>query len=104
MRDPAGGLPLLTPRMAARVVGAYRSLPRRSRYVLTARLGLLGDEQTLKETAKPLALHLSRVRDLQVLALDALCQAAAREGRARPNPMDLLNGVEATLRALAVVP
>jgi hypothetical protein len=99
LREPKGRLPL-TPEQVERMVGTYRGLPRRSRYVLTARLGLGTETQTLKQAAKPLALHLSRVQQLQVLALDALCQAAAGDGRARPNPLALLDGVEATLRAL----
>lgn len=72
------------------------------RYVLTARLGLTVAPQTLNAVAKPLALHLSRIRTLQVLSVDALCAAATGEGRGRPEPASLREDVENTLRALAV--
>jgi hypothetical protein len=99
LRDPAGGLPL-TLDQAWRMVDAYRLMPKRSRYVLTARLGLGINPQHLKTVAKPLTLHLSRIAQLQGIALDALCQAAAGDGRGRPAPASLRDRVEATLRAL----
>jgi hypothetical protein len=103
LRDPRVPVQLLLTReQAGRVVDAYRSLPRRSRYVLTARLGLLGDTAPLREVAKPLALHLGRVHQLQALAMSALCQAAAGDGRGRPTPHTLHDDVEAALRALAI--
>jgi len=94
--------PPLSNKQVARVREAWQALARRSRFVLTVRLGLAS--QTLAQTAKPLGLHLSRVRQLQVLALDSLAQAAAGDERGRPNPMELLDAVEATLRALAKPP
>src|SRR5205823_2455485 len=49
-----------------RLRGAYEALPRRSRYVLTVRLGLGRPEQTLRGAAQPLALHLDRIRQIQL--------------------------------------
>jgi hypothetical protein len=60
-----------------RIRETYQSFPRRTRYVLTVRLGLGVPKQTLHETAEPLALHLSRVGQLQLYAQDALVQAAS---------------------------
>jgi hypothetical protein len=103
LRDPIGKLPL-TADQAQRTVDAYRLMPKRSRYVLTARLGLRVKPQYLKTVAKPLAMHLSRVAQLQGIAMDALCQAAAGDGRGRPDPASLRDRVEATLRALTIAP
>lgn len=97
LRDPIGKLSLAT-EQAERMVAAYRAMPKRSRYVLTARLGLGMEPAYLKAVAKPLALHLSRVAQLQTIALEALCHAAAGDGRGRPTPSGLLDEVEATLR------
>ncbi len=99
----AVGLPL-SDEQIARVREAWLSLPRRSRYVLTVRLGLGTEARTLASAAKPLGLHLSRIRQLHVLALDSLAQAAAGDERGRPDPTTLSEGVEATLRALAHLP
>lgn len=101
LRDPAGELPLAA-EQARRMVEAYRLMPKRSRYVLMTRLGLGVQPQRLKAVAKPLKLHLSRVAQLQSIALDALCQAAAGDSRGRPDPTGLRDRVEASLRALAV--
>jgi hypothetical protein len=64
----------------ARLRTAYATLPRRSRYVLTVRLGIGGAEPlTLKRAAEPLALSIDRIRQLQVLATNELCRAVASE-------------------------
>ena len=101
LADPSGSLPL-SPEQAQRMVAAYRLMPRRSRYVLTGRLGLGVSPQPLKAVARPLTLHLSRIAQLQSIAFDALCRAAAGDGRGRPDPASLRDRVEATLRALTV--
>jgi hypothetical protein len=62
---------------AGRVRETYRAFPRRTRYILTVRLGLGVPKQTLRDAAEPLALHLSRIQQLQLYALDALVHAAA---------------------------
>ena len=87
--------------VVARIRSSYASLPERSRYVLTVRLGLGVERQTLRAAAEPLGLHLNRVRQLQLLAVDALADAAAGEGRRRPDPASLRNDVTETLRKLA---
>ena len=61
------------------------SPPRRTRYVLTVRLGLGVPRRTLRDAAEPLALHLTRVQQLQLYAQDALVQAAA-DGRRATRP------------------
>jgi hypothetical protein len=70
---------------AARVRETYAAFPRRTRYVLTVRLGLGMPKQTLRDAPEPLALHLTRIQQLQRYALDALVHAAG-DGRkiARP--------------------
>ncbi len=70
---------------ARRVRDTYLSFPRRTRYVLTVRLGLGMEKQTLREAAEPLALHLTRIHQLQLFAQDALVQAAA-DGHKRTRP------------------
>ncbi len=70
------GLPL-TQDEATRVREAYEAFPRRTRYILTVRLGLGVPKQTLTEAAEPLVLHFGRVKTLQVYAQDALFQAAS---------------------------
>jgi hypothetical protein len=73
------GLPL-SKEEARRVRETYDSFPRRTRYVLTVRFGLGVPKQTLREAGDPLALDLSRIRQLQLYALDALTMAAS-DGR-----------------------
>jgi hypothetical protein len=84
------------------MVEAYRLMTKRSRYVLTARLGLGISPEQLKTVAAPLKLHLSRISQVQSIALDGLCQAPADDGRGRPEPASLRDRVEATMRALTV--
>lgn len=75
----------LTVDEAWRVCETYASFPRRTRYVLTVRLGLGVPKQTLRDAADPLALHLTRIHQLQLFALDALVQTAAN-GRKATRP------------------
>lgn len=82
--DLPEGLPL-TGEEALRVREAYEALPRRTRYILTARLGLGGPKQTLRETAEPLVLHFGRIKTLQAYAIDALFQAAS-DGHKKTRP------------------
>jgi len=78
-------------------------LARRLRYVLTVRLGLGGVEPlSLRAAAEPLALHLDRIRQLQLDALGALARAAAGGRREKPTPEQLREPVQDTLRALAL--
>jgi hypothetical protein len=81
---PAEGL-ALSEQEAQRVREAYETMPRRTRYILTVRLGLGVPRQTLRDAAEPLALHLTRIQQLQLYAQDALLQAAA-EGRRTTRP------------------
>jgi hypothetical protein len=76
---PAGGELPLSPDEIERVRETYEGFSRRTRYVLTVRLGLGVPEQTCRRAAEPLELHPTRVRQLQVYAVDAL--AIAVEGR-----------------------
>lgn len=61
----------------SRVRETYESFPRRTRYVLTVRLGLGVPRQTLRDAAEPLALHLTRIQQLQRYAMDELVLAAS---------------------------
>ena len=63
---------------------AYEAFPRRTRYVLTARLGLGGErKRILREVGESLGLHLSRIQQLQLYALDALVEAVGEPKHAR---------------------
>lgn len=84
---------------AARVRETYEAMPRRTRYILTVRLGLGVSRQTLRDAAEPLALHLTRIQQLQLYAQDALLQAAA-EGRRATRP-GLRSAVTDGLRAMS---
>ena len=46
-------------------------MPLRTRYVLTVRLALGVRKHTLRDAADPIAVHLSRISQLQLYALDA---------------------------------
>lgn len=67
---------------AAQVRDAYRALPARTRYVLTARLGL-GDHpaQQLRQIAPVLDLDYTRVHQIERKAIATLQAACARPGR-----------------------
>jgi hypothetical protein len=78
------GLPL-SAQEAVRVRDCYEAMPRRTRYVLTVRLGLGVPKQRLRDAADPLALHLTRIHQLQLYALDALLHAAS-DGRRVTRP------------------
>jgi hypothetical protein len=84
-----------------RLRDAYAELPRRSRYILTVRLGLATETQILKRAAVPLAISLDRVRQLQVQAFEALVDAAMN-GAADAERGSVRAAVETALRALAV--
>jgi hypothetical protein len=85
----------------ARLRDAYAQLPLRTRYVLTARLGLGLDEIPVRKVAEPLGLHTSRIRQLHVMAVDSLANAVVGDGRDRRDPATLRERVVQTLRALA---
>jgi hypothetical protein len=79
---------------------AYEAFPKRTRYVLTVRLELGGEQKrTLREVGDGLGLHLSRIQQLQLYALDALVDAVGEPKHARPG---LRAGVIETLRTLAL--
>lgn len=105
LRSVADEVLPLTDEQLGRMVAEWESLPRRSHYVLTVRLGLADVEVlTLREAAEPLGLHLDRIRQLQVAALGALSRAAAGGRRNEPTPEDLLRPVQETLKLLAFLP
>lgn len=84
----------------ANVREAYEAFPRRTRYILTVRLGLGVRKQILREVGEALTLHLSRVQQLQFYALDILVEAVGEERKhTRPG---LRASVIKTLRALAI--
>lgn len=88
----------LTVDQLMRLRRAYEELPRRTRHVLTVRLGLAGVEKLpLKAASEPLGLSLDRVRQLQLLGLDALTVAAAGS---EPMTGELREAVVETLRRL----
>lgn len=88
-----------------RMLAEWERLARRSRYVLTVRLGLAGGQKlNLRETAEPLGLHLATISRLQADAVGALSRAAAGGRRRRPNPAQLRGPVLETLTKLAVSP
>lgn len=97
-RTPAG-LPLDTGQVE-KLREAYAELPRRSRYVLTVRLGLTAEALTLKQAAEPLALSFDRIRQLQLAALEALTDAVVSGQNA--DRAALREAAQLTLRALAV--
>lgn len=72
-RLPAG-LPV-SDEQAVELRDAYRALPPRTRFVLTARLGLDGHTPLrLKDVAEPLGLHLSRIPQVQHGAVGELAE------------------------------
>jgi len=103
LRDGDGaalaGLPL-DAGAVAKLRTAYAALPRRSRHVLTVRLGLATAELTLKRAATPLALSLDRIRQLQLEALEALTDAVATDASEDRNT--IREAVQDSLRVLAI--
>ncbi|HEX3519189.1 MAG TPA: hypothetical protein VHT29_09170 [Solirubrobacteraceae bacterium] len=97
--DYAANEPPLTDAETERLREAYEAFPRRTRYILTVRLALGVPKQTLRETAELLALHLSRIQQVQLYALDALVQVAG-DGRKKTRP-GLRADVVASLRYLS---
>jgi hypothetical protein len=92
-RLPSG---LAVPAAQALAIGnAYRQLPPRTKYVLTARLGLGTEVLPLKWVAKPLTLHFSRIAQLQHEAIGEIAEKAGAHTR---------EDVVQTLRQLAVPP
>lgn len=78
-----GVLPLSAEEAEA-VREAYEAFPRRTRHVLTVRLGLGGErKRILREVGDALGLHLSRVQQLQVYATDLLVEAVGEPKHAR---------------------
>jgi hypothetical protein len=57
-----------------------------------------------RRAAEPLGLHLSRIRQIQLAAVDALADAAAGGGCARPQPHTLRDDIVRTLRAVTLPP
>lgn len=84
--------------MTGRLRSAYERLPRRSRYVLTTRLGLGVEPLALAEAAKPLSVHMARIYQLQKESVTALALAAFDEVEASEAMRD---SVLTTLRVLA---
>jgi len=77
----------------------YEAFPKRTRYVLTVRLGLADEsKRTLREVGDGLGLHLSRIQQLQLYAQDALVEAVGEPKHARAG---LRADVIETLRTLA---
>lgn len=69
---------------AERVRECYEVMPRRTRYILTVRLGLGGErKRILREAGEALGVHLSRIQQLQIYALDALVEAVGEPKHAR---------------------
>jgi DNA-directed RNA polymerase specialized sigma24 family protein len=69
---------------AERVRECYDGMPRRTRYVLTVRLGLGGErKRILREVGEALGVHLSRIQQLQLYALDALVESVGEKKHAR---------------------
>lgn len=96
--SPAG-LPLSQDE-AERVRACFEAMPRRTRYVLTVRLGLGVPQQRLRDAAEPLALHLTRIHQLQLYALDALLHAAS-DGHRMTRPglrTDIIEGLRGMAR------
>lgn len=83
-----------------RLTDAYRRLPRRSQYVLTARLGLVRKRALQREVARPLLLSVGRVHQLLTLALSALGDAVAPTDPSRA--LEVLPIIAAELQQLAV--
>jgi len=105
LREPDGQSLPLTDEQLRRMLEEWNKLAKRSRYVLTVRLGLGGaDQLTLRAAAETLALSLHRIRQLQLAAIGALSRAAAGGRREKPTPADLRIPAQETLRALAYLP
>jgi hypothetical protein len=82
--EAAAGCPPLSVKEAEAVREAYEAFPRRTRHVLTVRLGLGRErKRILREVGDALGLHLSRVQQLQVYATDLLVEAVGEPKHAR---------------------
>lgn len=104
LADPKSVRLPLSRAQAERLVAEWNEMPRRSRYVVGARLGLGGREPlTLKQVGEPLELHLSRIQQIQLDAVAALCRATAGGSRAQV-PAELREPVIESLHALARLP
>jgi DNA-directed RNA polymerase sigma subunit (sigma70/sigma32) len=76
--------PPLSVEEAGAVRETYEAFPRRTRHVLTVRLGLGGEhKRILREVGDALGLHLSRVQQLQAYATDLLVEAVGEPKHAR---------------------
>lgn len=81
---------------------AWQELPRRSRYILTARLGLGTEKLTLKDTAAPLALTFTWICELQTAALQSLAEAVGfKKGK---DMAAVVVAVQEALKVAAVLP
>jgi hypothetical protein len=100
LREAMNGTGSISADEFSRVRETYESFPRRTRYVLTARLGLGVPRQTLRDAAEPLALHLTRIQQLQRYAMDELVLAASN-GRKETRP-GLRAAVIEQLRAMSI--
>lgn len=90
----------LSEQEAEAVREAYEAFPRRTRYVLTVRYELGGEKKrVLREVGESLGLHLSRIQQLQLYALDSLVEAVGEKKHARAG---LRADVIETLRTLAL--
>lgn len=79
---------------------AYSGLPRRSRYVLTVRLGLGVQAMSLKRAGTPLALSISRIQQIQLQTVELLIDAVATDAGDTRGP--LRAAIETALTRLAV--
>ena len=96
--DDVCGLPVSV-EQAVLVADAYRKLPRRSRYVLTVRLGLGVGVRSCRQTATPMGLSAERVVQLRGRALDVLRRAGC--GGVKASPALSEGSVISLLRRLA---
>lgn len=88
---------------AERVRECYEAMPRRTRHVLTVRLGLGGEsKRILRDVGEALGVHLSRIQQLQVYALDALVESVGEPKHARAGlRADVIEGLRQMAAATA---
>jgi DNA-directed RNA polymerase sigma subunit (sigma70/sigma32) len=96
--DDVCGLPISV-EQAALMADAYRKLPRRSRYVLTVRLGLGVGVRSCRQTATPLGISAEGVVQVRGRALDVLRSAGC--GGVKASPAHSEDSAISLLRRLA---